>query len=94
MTSYTKANIARTTTADADLVSSFPRVAAVKPIVDAALAFADTIGKEPVGKQTADITRALNAGVEDRAASRRSATWSATRCSPRSRTRPPAPTSA
>ncbi len=66
VTSYSKANIARTTTADGDLVSSFPRVAAVKPIVDAAIAYADTIGKEPVGKQTADISRALNAGVEDR----------------------------
>ncbi len=66
VTSYTKANIARTTTADGDLVSSFPRVAAVKPIVDSAIAYADTVGKEPVGKQTADITRAFNAGVEDR----------------------------
>ncbi|WP_344771601.1 5'-nucleotidase C-terminal domain-containing protein [Aeromicrobium panaciterrae] len=66
VTSYTKANIARTTTADADLVSTFPRVAAVKPIVDSALAYAATIGNEPIGKQTADITRAFNAGVEDR----------------------------
>lgn len=66
VTSYTKANIARTTTDDAALVSEFPRVATVKPIVDAAIAYADTIGKEPVGKQTADITRAFNAGVEDR----------------------------
>jgi 5'-nucleotidase len=66
VTSYEKANVARTTTADATLVSEFPRVAAVKPIVDNALAYADTIGKEPIGKQTADITRAFNAGVEDR----------------------------
>jgi 5'-nucleotidase len=68
VTSYTKANIARTTTADGDLVSAFPRVAAVKPIVDSALAYADTIGQEPIGKQTADITRALTDGVEDRGA--------------------------
>jgi 5'-nucleotidase len=66
VTSYEKANVARTTTADSTLVSEFPRVAAVKPIVDNALAYADTIGKEPIGKQTADITRAFNAGVEDR----------------------------
>ncbi len=66
VTSYEKSNVARTTTADSTLVSEFPRVAAVKPIVDSALAYADTIGKEPIGKQTADITRAFNAGVEDR----------------------------
>jgi 5'-nucleotidase len=66
VTSYEKSNVARTTTADSTLVSEFPRVAAVKPIVDNALAYADTIGKEPIGKQTADITRAFNAGVEDR----------------------------
>ena len=66
VTSYAKSNVARTTTADSTLVSEFPRVAAVKPIVDNALAYADTIGKEPIGKQTADITRAFNAGVEDR----------------------------
>jgi 5'-nucleotidase len=66
VTSYDKSNVARTTTADSTLVSEFPRVAAVKPIVDNALAYADTIGKEPIGKQTADITRAFNAGVEDR----------------------------
>ena len=65
--SYTKQNIARTATADGDLTTSFPRVAQVKTIVDNALAFAATVGNQPKGSQTADITRAFVGTTEDRA---------------------------
>lgn len=66
--SYSKQNVARTTEADDTLTSTFPRVAAVKPIVDDALAYAAEVGNEPIGKQTADITTAFNAqGRDDRA---------------------------
>lgn len=37
---------------------NYPKVAAVKAIVDAAKAYADTIGLQPVGSVTADITTA------------------------------------
>ena len=65
--SYAQQNIARTTTADGGLTSAFPRVAQVKTIVDNALAFAATIGDQPKGTQTADITRAFVGTSEDRA---------------------------
>ncbi|MBC7596921.1 MAG: 5'-nucleotidase C-terminal domain-containing protein [Kineosporiaceae bacterium] len=65
--SYTKQNVARTITADGDLTAAFPRVALVKDIVDNALAFAATIGNQPKGTQTADITRAFVGNSEDRA---------------------------
>jgi 5'-nucleotidase len=51
-------NVARAT--DADL--AFPRVAEVKTIVDEALAYADEIGREPVGEVSADITTAYTGG--------------------------------
>lgn len=63
-------NVARTTTADADLVATYPRVAEVKPIVDAALANAAEVGGRKVGEVTADITTAYtSAGTvrDDRA---------------------------
>ncbi|WP_290514566.1 5'-nucleotidase C-terminal domain-containing protein, partial [Aeromicrobium sp.] len=69
VTSYTKKNQARTIAADSVLTSTFPRVAAVKPIVDDALAFAAVKGNEPIGEQTADITTAFNAGGRDDRAS-------------------------
>ncbi|QIK82840.1 ExeM/NucH family extracellular endonuclease [Sanguibacter sp. HDW7] len=56
-------NVARTTTADTDLVAEFPRVAAVKTIVDKALADANEIGKQQVGSVTADITTAFTGGT-------------------------------
>ncbi len=59
---HTEANVARTTTADADLVAAFPRVAEVKTIVDAAVAYANEVGSEPVGSVTADITTAYSGG--------------------------------
>lgn len=64
-------NVARTTTADADLVATYPRVAAVKPIVDAALANAAEVGGRKVGEITDDITTAYtsNGTVRDDRAS-------------------------
>lgn len=59
---YTAGNVARTTTADATLVATYPRVAAVRAIVDAALAYSATIGNVPVGSVGADITTAFSGG--------------------------------
>ncbi|WP_265520264.1 ExeM/NucH family extracellular endonuclease [Oerskovia flava] len=58
----TGVNVARTTTADADLVAAYPRVAEVQQIVQAALAEAEIIGAQPVGEVTADITTAFAGG--------------------------------
>lgn len=63
VTAHTQTNVPRTTTADADLVAAYPRVAQVKSIVDAALAYADTTGSVPVGSVTADITTAYSGGT-------------------------------
>lgn len=65
VTSYSARNVARTTTEDSTLVSTFARVAAVKPIVDSALAFAAEKGGEPVATQTADITTAFIGTARD-----------------------------
>lgn len=62
VTSATAENVARTTTPGAELVATYPRVAQVKTIVDAALAQAAVIGSQPVGKVTADITTAFTGG--------------------------------
>lgn len=59
---FTAENVSRTTTADATLVATYPRVAEVKTIVDAALAEAAVIGNVPVGSVTADITTAYSGG--------------------------------
>jgi len=65
-------DVARTTINDATLTATYPRVATVKTIVDAALLEAAAIGNRPVGSVTADITRACVGGVapcaENRAA--------------------------
>jgi 5'-nucleotidase len=66
---YVQKNVARTTTADSTLTSTFPRVAEVKTDVDAALAFAATVGNKPIGSVTADITTAFAGGVRDDRAS-------------------------
>lgn len=58
---YTARNVARTTIADTTLVATYPRVAAVKTIVDAAIASAATIGNKPVATITKDITTAYTA---------------------------------
>ncbi|HSO16493.1 MAG TPA: ExeM/NucH family extracellular endonuclease [Arthrobacter sp.] len=62
VTGYKAGNVKRTTSADqpADvLVRDYPRVAAVKAIVDKALADAAVVGNQPVGAVTADITTAF-----------------------------------
>ena len=63
--SYTAKNVARTADADATLVSTYPRVAEVKTIVDAALAQAAVIGNQPVGSVTQDITTAFTGTTRD-----------------------------
>ncbi|WP_081861676.1 ExeM/NucH family extracellular endonuclease [Cellulomonas sp. HZM] len=62
VTHHTQVDVPRTTTADADLVAAYPRVAQVKTIVDAALAHANEVGSVPVGSVTADITTAFSGG--------------------------------
>ena len=69
VTGYTVANVARTTTPAAELVATYPRVAEVKTIVDAALAEAAIIGNQPVGSVAADITTAYLDGKRDDRAS-------------------------
>lgn len=67
VTGYTAANVARTTDADSALVAAYPRVAAVKTIVDKALADAAVIGNQKIGSVTADITTAyIGAARDDR----------------------------
>ncbi|MBW8871718.1 MAG: ExeM/NucH family extracellular endonuclease, partial [Leifsonia sp.] len=67
VTAYTARNVARTTDADDALVAAYPRVAAVKTIVDKALADAAVIGNQKVGSVTKDITTAyLNGARDDR----------------------------
>ncbi len=61
VTAYTAQNVARTTAEDATLVATYPRVAEVKTIVDAALQQAEIIGAQPIGEVTADITTAFAA---------------------------------
>ncbi len=58
----TATNVARVTTDDATLVSTYPRVQEVKTIVDAALAYAQVEGDKPVGSIAADITSAFTGG--------------------------------
>lgn len=57
--SYTARNVARVATEDL----TFPRVAAVKAITDAALANAAAVGNTPIGQVTADITTAYAGGT-------------------------------
>jgi 5'-nucleotidase len=68
ITKYDFGNVARATTDDATLINTYPRVAEVKKIVDAALANAAEVGNKPVGTQTADITRAFTGTTENRGA--------------------------
>ncbi len=63
VTAVTAENVARTTTADAELVAAYPRVAEVQAIVAAALAYAQEVGAEPVGSVTADVTTAFSGGA-------------------------------
>ncbi|GHG45319.1 hypothetical protein GCM10011331_04680 [Flavimobilis marinus] len=66
---FTVGNVKRSTTAPADLVAAYPRVAEVNTIVTAALAAADKIGSQPKGTITGDITRARTEGTSDDRAS-------------------------
>lgn len=66
---HSQANVKRSTAADVDLAGKYPRVAAVKGIVDAALAKADEIGSQPIGRVTGDITTAFAGGKRDDRAS-------------------------
>lgn len=59
VTAYKAAIVDRTTETAESLVAAYPRVAAVKTIVDKALANAAEIGNQPVGAVTADITTAF-----------------------------------
>ncbi len=63
VTAYTAQNVARTKAEDATLVATYPRVAEVKTIVDAALQQAEIIGATPIGEVTADITTAFAGGA-------------------------------
>ncbi|WP_369370659.1 ExeM/NucH family extracellular endonuclease [Promicromonospora sp. Populi] len=62
VTDYTVENVARTTTPAAELIATYPAVAEVDGIVDAALAAAQEIGEQPVGSVTADVTTAFSGG--------------------------------
>jgi 5'-nucleotidase len=66
--SYTSQNVHRITTPDdATLIATYPRVAQVNTITQAALAQAAVIGNQPIGKVTADITTAyVGANRDDR----------------------------
>jgi 5'-nucleotidase len=64
---YTATNVARASSTpaliDAATLAAYPRVAAVKSIVDAAGAAAAVVGNVPVGTVTADITTAFAGGT-------------------------------
>ncbi len=59
VTGYKAAVVDRTTDTSESLVAVYPRVAAVKAIVDKALSDAAVIGNQPVGAVTRDITTAF-----------------------------------
>ncbi|NMR18992.1 ExeM/NucH family extracellular endonuclease [Cellulomonas fimi] len=61
--SHTQRTVDRTTVDDATLAATYPRVAEVKSIVDAALADAAEVGNQPVASVTADITTAFAGGA-------------------------------
>ncbi|OMH23673.1 multifunctional nuclease/2',3'-cyclic-nucleotide 2'-phosphodiesterase/5'-nucleotidase/3'-nucleotidase [Tersicoccus phoenicis] len=61
-------NVPRTSTPADQLVATYPAVAKVKQITDAALAKAAEVGNQPVGKVTGDITTAfIGTSRDDRA---------------------------
>nr|WP_292832060.1 ExeM/NucH family extracellular endonuclease [Microbacterium sp.] len=63
VSTHTETNVKRTTTTAATLVATYPRVAAVGSIVDAALAAAAEIGNTGVGEVAGDITTAYAGGA-------------------------------
>ncbi|WP_307815985.1 ExeM/NucH family extracellular endonuclease [Myceligenerans indicum] len=62
VTDYTAQNVGRTGTPDDELIATYPRVAQVDTIVQAALAEAEEIGAQPIGEVTSDITTAFAGG--------------------------------
>ncbi|MET0480586.1 MAG: ExeM/NucH family extracellular endonuclease, partial [Mycetocola sp.] len=69
VTSYEARNVARVTTANADLIAAYPAVAEVDRIVKAAIAESNVIGQQVVGSATAPITTAFANGTRDDRAS-------------------------
>ena len=63
--SHTAANVPRTTTPAAELVTAYPRVAEVKTIVDEALAYAAEVGGVTVATIAGDVTTAFLGGARD-----------------------------
>ena len=61
--SYTVSNVARTSTADSTLISTYSRVASVNTIVQNAITAAAAFGQTVVGSMTADITTAYSGGA-------------------------------
>ncbi|MCL3819866.1 5'-nucleotidase C-terminal domain-containing protein [Aeromicrobium wangtongii] len=59
VTTYTKQNVARLTTADAALITQFPELAAIKTIRDDAVAYAAKVGNVNKGTITGDLSRAF-----------------------------------
>ncbi|MFL6133377.1 MAG: ExeM/NucH family extracellular endonuclease, partial [Nocardioidaceae bacterium] len=64
VSSYLSRNVARSTTED----TGFPRVQAVKTVVDAAIADANVVGGVPKGRVSSDITTAYGTGHFDNGA--------------------------
>ena len=60
--SHTATNVPRTTVADNELASTFPRVAKVQAIVQEAIVAANEVGSQAKGSITADITTAFAGG--------------------------------
>ena len=69
VTGYDAQNVARVTTADADLIKAYPAVAEVDRIVKAAIAESGVIGNQVIGSATAPITTAFANGLRDDRAS-------------------------
>jgi len=69
VSSYSSRNLARVTTSDADLIQSYPDLAAVKKIRDDAVEYATEVGQVEKGRITADITTAFADGARDDRAS-------------------------
>ncbi len=62
VSAHTERLVPRTTTPAAELIATYPRVAAVDEIVDAALAAAAEVGDTAIGEVSADITTAFAGG--------------------------------
>jgi 5'-nucleotidase len=63
VTGYTSTTVATSEPASEEEIAASPRLTEVQQIVDAALANAEAIGSEPVGRIAADVTRAAAGGT-------------------------------